>query len=99
MKFVTVQTGPQGPFIFLANPYTSPPPVGATTVRTQAPRFDAPETWHEPRGDGELQMIVQELRAGYLRPTTESGARDRIVQPPSQFREGVEYVQFSRMTC
>lgn len=62
------------------------------------PRFDAPEIWHEPRGDGKLLCIVQEPSAGYVHPIKEAETRDRIAQLPSQFREGVEYVQFSRMT-
>ena len=62
------------------------------------PRFDAPEVWHEPRGDGELQVIVQEPGTGYLHPITAAEARDRIEQLPAQFREGLEYVHFSRMT-
>lgn len=62
------------------------------------PRFDAPEVWHEPRHDGELQLIVQEPGDGYLHPITAAEARDRIDQLPAQFREGLEYVHFSRMT-
>ena len=61
-------------------------------------RFDAPEVWHEPRNDGQLQFIVEEPCPGYMHPVTKEEVRDRIECLPEQFRKGVEYVHFSRMT-
>ncbi|MEO2036476.1 MAG: hypothetical protein ABGZ35_30750 [Planctomycetaceae bacterium] len=68
------------------------------TGRASGPRFDAPEIWHEPRGDGDLQMIVQQPGAGYFHPITAEEVQDRIANLPVEFCEGLEYVHFSRMT-
>ena len=61
-------------------------------------QFDAPEVWHEPRDDGELQIIVEEPRDGYMHPVTRDEVIQRIAQLPPQFQTGVEYVHLSRMT-
>lgn len=61
-------------------------------------RFDAPEVWHEPRGDGELHLIVEAPRDGYIHPVTASEVNQRIAELPARLVENLEYVHFSRMT-
>lgn len=60
--------------------------------------FDAPETWHEPRGDGKLRIVHQGSGNGYIHVVDEHDIRRRISKLPEQFRSGVEVVQLSRMT-
>ena len=61
-------------------------------------KFDAPEIWHEPRGDGRLEFIVQRPGAGYIHPVSPDQIRRRIDELPQEFRRGLEYVQLSRST-
>ena len=60
--------------------------------------FDAPEIWHEPRGDGRLRVVNQGAGNGYVHVVDEQDIRKRISQLPTEFQPGVEVVQLSRMT-
>ncbi|MEZ6058819.1 MAG: hypothetical protein R3C19_00490 [Planctomycetaceae bacterium] len=60
--------------------------------------FDAPEVWHEPRGDGQLRFTVQPAGKGYVHPVTIEEVAERISKLPEEFQAGVESVQFSRIT-
>lgn len=60
--------------------------------------FDAPEQWHEPRDDGKLQVVVQKAGEGYVHVITPDDVRRRVAKLPSQYRQKLEVVQFSRMT-
>ncbi len=60
--------------------------------------FDAPEIWHEPRGDEQIRFTVQPAGKGYVHPVTAAEVADRIAQLPEEFQRGVETVQFSRIT-
>jgi hypothetical protein len=71
---------------------------GRGTGLATGSRFDAPEVWHEPRNDGQLQLIVEEPKRGYMHPVTKEEVQERIECLPEQFRKGLEYVHFSRMT-
>lgn len=60
--------------------------------------FDAPEIWHEPRGDGKLRIVNQGAGNGYVHVVDEQDIRKRIAKLPTEFQAGVEVVQLSRMT-
>jgi hypothetical protein len=61
--------------------------------------FNAPETWHEPRGEsGKIQFVVEPPGRGYLHPVTVDEVRQRISQLPARFTRQLETVKFSRMT-
>ena len=62
------------------------------------PQFDAPEVWHEPRGDGQLEFIVQPPGSEYIHPVSTEEICERIGELPREFQRGVEYVQLSRST-
>ncbi len=60
--------------------------------------FNAPEDWHEPTENGSVQVVVQPAGHGYVHVATPQETRDRIAQLPAQFTQGLDVVQFSRMT-
>ncbi|MEZ6041157.1 MAG: hypothetical protein R3C20_11665 [Planctomycetaceae bacterium] len=60
--------------------------------------FDAPEKWHEPRGDGTLKVVRENPGGGYIHVVDESDIRRRVSQLPEEFQTNVEVVQLSRMT-
>ncbi|MCA9061264.1 MAG: hypothetical protein KDA85_22275 [Planctomycetaceae bacterium] len=60
--------------------------------------FDAPEVWHEPKEDGELQIVVERPGSGYTHVVTAGEIRDRVEQLPAEYRESLDVVQLSRMT-
>lgn len=61
-------------------------------------QFDAPERWHEPRGDGKLRVIVESAGEGYMHPVSVTDIRKRVAQLPEEYRSRLEVVQLSRMT-
>lgn len=64
-----------------------------------SPQFTAPETWHEPLGRaGSIRFVVEPPGTGYIHPLTVDEARERIQRLPKRFTQGLEVVQFSRMT-
>lgn len=60
--------------------------------------FNAPELWHEPRGQGQLQVIIQSAGFDYVHPVTDSEIRERLDRLPAQYTRDLEVVQLSRMT-
>jgi hypothetical protein len=67
--------------------------------RNQRLPFVPPENWHEPREDGaEYRIVVQQPGEGFRHVLTPDEARDRLAQLPRHFLNGLEVVQFSRMT-
>lgn len=61
--------------------------------------FAPPEDWHEPTEDGaDYRIIVQDPGEGYTHVVTPEQVRERLSQVPQHFLEGLEVVQFSRMT-
>jgi hypothetical protein len=64
----------------------------------QGQPFDAPEIWHEPRGDGDIRFVVHPPGPGYIHPVTMDEVHERIQQLPEEFQTDVETVQFSRLT-
>lgn len=77
-----------------------PPAAYRQRGRTSLPSepFYAPETWHEPTGQSEIEYVVEPPGPGYHHPVTVEEVRARIAKLPSKFTRGVEVVQFSRMT-
>lgn len=65
---------------------------------TQSAAFSAPETWHEPRNDGEIRFVRQTAGTGFIHPVTIDDVRQRIADLPAQFTKQIEVVQFSSMT-
>ena len=64
-----------------------------------SPPFTAPETWHEPKNIAEsIRFIVEDPGEGYIHPITVHEARERIALLPAKYLQGLEVVQFSRMT-
>jgi hypothetical protein len=61
--------------------------------------FSPPEDWHEPtnRTSG-YRILVQEPGEGYRHVVTPQQVRDRLAEVPQRFLNGLEVVQFSRMT-
>lgn len=70
--------------------------VGLTNLREP---FAPPEDWHEPtnRNNG-YRIVVQPPGEGYVHVVTPAQVRERLAQVPQQFLQGLEVVQFSRMT-
>jgi hypothetical protein len=68
------------------------------TQNTRAP-FAPPEDWHEPtnRNNG-YRVVVQDPGEGYVHVVTPEQVRARLAQVPQEFLNGLEVVQFSRMT-
>ena len=65
--------------------------------------YDAPETWHEPRGDGSVKSksvkyVTEPAGEGYIHPVTPEDVARRIERLPRRFLKNLEVVQFSRMT-
>ncbi len=61
--------------------------------------FNAPETWHEPDGQGgRIRFVVEPPGAGYVHPLTVAETHRRIALLPKRFTQNLEVVQFSRMT-
>jgi hypothetical protein len=61
--------------------------------------FVPPEDWHEPREDGKgYRIIVQRPGEGFHHVLTPAEVRDRLSVLPQRFLQGLEVVQFSRMT-
>ncbi|GAB4151397.1 MAG: hypothetical protein Tsb009_26750 [Planctomycetaceae bacterium] len=64
----------------------------------QSEHFNAPEIWHEPTENGQLQIITHPAGAGYIHPVTPDEVRQRIEELPSKWTRELEVVQFSPMT-
>lgn len=61
--------------------------------------FIPPEDWHEPREDGAgYRIIVQSPGEGFRHILTPEDVRRRLAEFPEWMLEGLEVVQFSRMT-
>lgn len=61
--------------------------------------FAPPEDWHEPTENGEeYRVLVQEPGEGYAHVVTPRQVRERLALVPQKFLQGLEVVQFSRMT-
>ncbi|WP_339910425.1 hypothetical protein [Symmachiella dynata] len=63
-----------------------------------AEAFNAPEIWHEPTGRESTRYIVHPAGKGYVHPVTPDEVAARLELLPAEFTEGLEVVQFSRMT-
>lgn len=61
--------------------------------------FVPPEDWHEPRDvKNNYRVIVQPAGEGFRHVVTVAEVRERLAELPSHFVEGLEVLQFSRMT-
>ena len=61
--------------------------------------FIPPEDWHEPREDGSpYRIIVQAAGRGFRHVVSPAEVRQRLSDVPAEFLQGLEIVQFSRMT-
>lgn len=60
--------------------------------------FNAPVVWHEPSEGENIRFVVQEPGARYVHPVTVDEVIDRLNLMPLRLREGLEVVQFSRIT-
>jgi len=61
--------------------------------------FEPPENWYEPTGEAQDYTIkVQNPGKGFKHVLTPDDVRERLSQLPKHFLEGLEVVQFSRMT-
>lgn len=61
--------------------------------------FVPPEDWHEPTGCGKEYRIIKRYPGdGFRHVLTPAEVRNRLAQLPSHFLDGLEIVQFSRMT-
>jgi hypothetical protein len=60
--------------------------------------FNAPEVWHEPAGRTSIRFVVEPAGYGYVHPATVDEVRERIAELPARYTQGIEVVQFSRMT-
>jgi hypothetical protein len=61
-------------------------------------QFDAPERWHEPRGDGRLRVIVEDAGENYMHAVSVDDIRQRVSLLPEEYQQKLEVVQLSRMT-
>jgi hypothetical protein len=61
-------------------------------------QFDAPERWHEPRGDGRLRVIVEDAGESYMHAVSVDDIRQRVSLLPEEYQQKLEVVQLSRMT-
>ena len=61
-------------------------------------QFDAPERWHEPRGDGRLRVIVEDAGESYMHAVSVDDIRQRVSLLPEKYQQKLEVVQLSRMT-
>lgn len=61
-------------------------------------QFDAPERWHEPRGDGRLRVIVEDAGENYMHAVSVDDIRQRVALLPEEYQQKLEVVQLSRMT-
>ena len=60
--------------------------------------FNSPEVWHPPTGRTRTRYIVQPAGEGYIHPVTVEEVRERIAALPRRYQQGIEVLQFSRMT-
>jgi hypothetical protein len=72
------------------------PQMGTQNVREP---FAPPEDWYEPtnRNNG-YRIVVQSPGPGYCHVVTPQQVRHRLAKVPQEFLNGLEVVQFSRMT-
>lgn len=70
--------------------------VGVQNLREP---FAPPEDWHEPtnRNRG-YRFVVQDPGEGYVHVVTPAQVRERLACVPQEFLQGLEVIQFSRMT-
>jgi len=61
-------------------------------------QFDAPERWHEPRGDGRLRVIVEDAGENYMHAVSVDDIPPRESLLPEEYQQKLEVVQLSRMT-
>lgn len=60
--------------------------------------FAPPEDWHEPTGADSYRIVMQEPGEGYRHVLTPQQVRQRLAELPEWFLNGLEVVQFSRIT-
>lgn len=60
--------------------------------------FNAPENWHEPVWSRRTRYVVQSPGLGFVHPVSTEEVRDRLAQLPVEFTQGLDVVQFSRMS-
>ncbi|MFK7820415.1 MAG: hypothetical protein AB8G99_16965 [Planctomycetaceae bacterium] len=77
-------------------------PASAHQHRAQAGDsncFDAPEVWHEPSDDPKaIRFIRSNPGKDHFHPISTAEAKARIEQLPKRFVQGLDVVQFSKMT-
>jgi hypothetical protein len=78
------------------SPRARRPQAGVQNVREP---FAPPEDWHEPtnRNNG-YRIVVQPPGEGYCHVVTPAQVRERLSRVPQEFLNGLEVIQFSRMT-
>jgi hypothetical protein len=84
------------------------PSHGAVSRRARRPQYSSnnvrapfapPEDWHEPTNRTEgYKFVIQSPGDGYCHVVTPQQVADRLADVPEAFLEGLEVVQFSRMT-
>lgn len=57
-----------------------------------------PEDWHDPIGGSNYRIIEQPAGDGFRHILTAEQVRDRLSLVPQHFLEGLDVIQFSRMT-
>lgn len=66
--------------------------------RNQRLPFTPPEDWYEPTEADEYRFVIQEPGQGYRHVLTPDEVRQRLAELPAHFLDGLEVIQFSRMT-
>ncbi len=63
-----------------------------------AEAFNAPEIWHEPTGRQTTRYVVHSPGDGFVHPVSTGEVAARLAELPDELTDGLEVVQFSRMT-